>query len=87
MAPQKTTLQEFEAIFPKLQQALLDDARALKLPQGEHSWYSKVCAIFAPLPPLSLTLTLTLSVWLTFFCIGSPSTGMDLNGSNTRIRT
>lgn len=52
MAPQKTTLQEFEAVWPKLQEALLDEARAMKLPQGELSWYQKVC------PPLSSTLSL-----------------------------
>ena len=39
---QSTTLEEFEAIYPKLEAALLDDAKALKLPQAEYEWYKKV---------------------------------------------
>jgi farnesyl diphosphate synthase len=38
---QSTTLEEFEAIYPKLEAALLDDAKALKLPQAEYEWYKK----------------------------------------------
>lgn len=44
MAPQKTTLQEFEAVWPKLQESLLAEARGFKLPQNELEWYQKVCS-------------------------------------------
>ncbi|KAK0635207.1 isoprenoid synthase domain-containing protein [Bombardia bombarda] len=36
---QKTTLKEFESIFPKLEAALLDHAKSYKLPQKELDWY------------------------------------------------
>ncbi|KAG5957298.1 hypothetical protein E4U13_004138 [Claviceps humidiphila] len=35
---QKTTLKEFEAVYPKLEEAILDHARAYKLPQMELDW-------------------------------------------------
>jgi len=36
---QKTTLQEFEAVWPKLEAVLLEQAQAYKLPQKEFDWY------------------------------------------------
>jgi hypothetical protein len=38
----KTTLKEFEAVFPKLEEVLLDHARKYNLPAGELAWYKKV---------------------------------------------
>jgi farnesyl diphosphate synthase len=39
---QQTTLKEFEAVYPKLEEALLDHAKSYKLPQAELDWYKKV---------------------------------------------
>ncbi|KAL6402336.1 putative farnesyl-pyrophosphate synthetase [Ilyonectria robusta] len=39
---QKTTLKEFESVYPKLEEALLDHARSYKLPQEQLDWYKKV---------------------------------------------
>jgi farnesyl diphosphate synthase len=39
---QKTTLKEFEAVFPKLEEALLDHAKKYNLPKTELEWYKKV---------------------------------------------
>ena len=39
---QKTTLQEFEAVWPKLEAVLLEQAQAYKLPQKEFDWYKAV---------------------------------------------
>jgi farnesyl diphosphate synthase len=39
---QKTTLKNFEAIFPKLEEALLEHAASYKLPKVEADWYKKV---------------------------------------------
>lgn len=50
---QKTTLKEFEAVWPKLQETLLEQARSYKLPQGELTWYQKVRS-----PSLASTSTL-----------------------------
>lgn len=48
---QKTTLKEFEAVWPKLQEAILDHARSYKLPQAELDWYKTVCTSSSlPLP-------------------------------------
>ncbi|TLS27285.1 hypothetical protein PpBr36_05525 [Pyricularia pennisetigena] len=41
MAASKTTLQEFEAVFPKLEEVLLEHAKSYKLPEGELAWYKK----------------------------------------------
>ncbi|KAH6611238.1 hypothetical protein Trco_001258 [Trichoderma cornu-damae] len=38
---QKTTLKEFEAVYPKLEEALLDHARSYKLPAAELNWLKK----------------------------------------------
>jgi farnesyl diphosphate synthase len=38
---QRTTLQEFESVFPKLEEALLDHAKSYKLPQEQLDWYKK----------------------------------------------
>ncbi|OAA39971.1 Farnesyl pyrophosphate synthetase [Metarhizium rileyi] len=35
---QKTTLKEFEAVYPRLEEAILDHARKYKLPQEELDW-------------------------------------------------
>ena len=50
---QKTTLKEFEAVFPKLEEALLDHARKYKLPETELEWYKKASSmpIFPTLSP------------------------------------
>ena len=46
---QKTTLKEFESVYPKLEEALLEHAKSYKLPQAELDWYKKVNpAIFTP---------------------------------------
>lgn len=39
---QKTTLKEFEAVFPKLEADLLEQAQKYGLPKGELEWYKKV---------------------------------------------
>ncbi|KAK3351210.1 farnesyl diohosphate synthase [Neurospora tetraspora] len=36
-----TTLKEFESVFPKLEEALLEDAKAYKLPEQMLSWYKQ----------------------------------------------
>ena len=38
----KTTLAEFESIFPKLEEDLVAQALQYTLPQGELDWYKKV---------------------------------------------
>lgn len=43
---QKTTLKEFESIFPKLEEALLEQAKAYNLPQKEADWYKKVIPFY-----------------------------------------
>lgn len=37
-----TTLKEFESVFPKLEEALLEYAKAYKLPEQMLSWYKQV---------------------------------------------
>ncbi|KAF7552136.1 hypothetical protein G7046_g7516 [Stylonectria norvegica] len=37
----KTTLKEFESVFPKLETALLDHAKSYKLPQEQLDWYKR----------------------------------------------
>ena len=39
---QSTTLKEFEAVYPKLEEALLEQAKSYKLPAKELEWYKKV---------------------------------------------
>lgn len=39
---QKTTLKEFEAVYPKLEEAILDHARSYKLPEKELQWFKEV---------------------------------------------
>jgi farnesyl diphosphate synthase len=39
---QKTTLKEFEAVFPKLEEVLLKHAQSYKLPQQALEWYKRV---------------------------------------------
>jgi hypothetical protein len=39
---QKTTLQEFEAVFPKLEAVLLEHANSYKLPAQAVEWYKNV---------------------------------------------
>ncbi|KAK0719593.1 isoprenoid synthase domain-containing protein [Lasiosphaeris hirsuta] len=38
---QKITLQQFESVFPKLQEALLEHAKKYNLPQEQLDWYKK----------------------------------------------
>lgn len=49
---QKTTLKEFESVFPKLEEAILDHARKYKLPDAELQWFKKVysLALCGPYP-------------------------------------
>lgn len=46
----QTTLKEFESVYPKLEEALLDHARSYKLPQEQLDWFKKASST---LPPLS----------------------------------
>lgn len=39
---QKTTLKEFEAVYPKLEAAILDHAKSYKLPKEELEWLKAV---------------------------------------------
>lgn len=39
---QRTTLQEFEAVFPKLEADLIEHAESYKLPQKQLDWYKEV---------------------------------------------
>lgn len=39
---QRTTLQEFEAVFPKLEADLVEHAESYKLPQKQIDWYKAV---------------------------------------------
>lgn len=39
---QKTNLKEFEAVFPKLEAVLLEQAASFKLPQAFLEWYQRV---------------------------------------------
>jgi hypothetical protein len=39
---QKTTLKEFESVFPKLEEVLLDHAKSYNLPTQALEWYKKV---------------------------------------------
>lgn len=38
---QKTTLKEFESVYPKLEAALLDHAKSYKLPEEQLNWYKR----------------------------------------------
>lgn len=38
----KTTLKEFEAVFPKLEEALLEDTKRFNLPEEQLAWYKAV---------------------------------------------
>lgn len=42
MPAQKTTLQEFESVYPKLEAAILDHAKSYKLPESETNWFKLV---------------------------------------------
>lgn len=53
---QKTTLKEFEDVFPKLQADLLEHAKKYNLPQEQLDWYKKVKAPSPPREPQPLTL-------------------------------
>lgn len=50
----KTTLTEFEAVFPKLEKVLMDQVSSHGLPADYIEWYRKVCPL-PPLRPLPLT--------------------------------
>lgn len=55
-APQRTTLQEFESVFPKLEADLVEHAQKYKLPKEELEWYKAVSAPPSPRrPPASAT--------------------------------
>lgn len=40
--PQKTTLKDFEAVFPKLEADLLEHAQKYNLPKAELEWFKTV---------------------------------------------
>ena len=42
----QTTLKEFEAVFPKLEEDLVQWAKTYNLPQEQLDWYKKVRAAF-----------------------------------------
>jgi farnesyl diphosphate synthase len=42
---QRTTLKEFESVFPKLEEAILDHAKTFNLPEQQLDWYKRVCAL------------------------------------------
>lgn len=46
--PQKTTLKEFEAVFPKLEADLLEHAQKYNLPKAELEWFKTVSLFPAP---------------------------------------
>lgn len=46
--PQKTTLKEFESIFPKLEADLLEHAQKYNLPKAELEWFKTVSFVPAP---------------------------------------
>lgn len=50
-APQRTTLQEFESVFPKLEADLVEHAQKYKLPKEELEWYKAVSAPSSPNRP------------------------------------
>ena len=37
-----TTLKEFESVFPKLEEALMEQAKSYKLPEEQLKWYQAV---------------------------------------------
>lgn len=41
---QKTTLKEFEDVFPKLEEVLLEHAKSYNLPKQALDWYKRVSA-------------------------------------------
>lgn len=51
--PQKTTLKEFEAVFPKLEADLLEHAQKYKLPKAELEWFKTVSLFHASLSTIS----------------------------------
>lgn len=57
-APQRTTLQEFESIFPKLEADLVEHAQKYKLPKEELEWYKAVSAPPSPNRPLGSAIRL-----------------------------
>ncbi|TDZ13158.1 Farnesyl pyrophosphate synthase [Colletotrichum spinosum] len=54
----KTTLAEFESVFPKLEEVLLEHAQKYKLPKEELAWYKKASPTPpSQSPPLSSTIS------------------------------
>lgn len=45
---QRVTLQQFESVYPKLKEAILDHAKSYNLPEGELKHYIRV-SLFYPL--------------------------------------
>lgn len=54
---QKTTLKEFEAVFPKLEADILEHAQKCNLPQKEVEWF-KAVGLSLDLPPIRLAIGL-----------------------------
>jgi farnesyl diphosphate synthase len=44
---QRTTLKEFESVFPKLEADLLEHAQKYKLPEAYQEWYKKVSLLLS----------------------------------------
>lgn len=42
---QGTTLQEFESVFPKLEEAIIEHAKKFNLPEQQLDWYKRVCVL------------------------------------------
>ena len=41
----KTNLTEFDGVFARLEEVLLDHAKSYNLPEAELAWYKKVCSL------------------------------------------
>ena len=48
-----TTLKEFESVFPKLEEALLEQAKKYKLPEDQLKWYQAVSCSHENCPGLT----------------------------------
>ena len=55
---QRTTLKEFEAVWPKLEDALLEHAAKYKLPKAEAEWYKRV-RYSLPFPAMAILSTVS----------------------------
>lgn len=42
---QRTTLKEFESVYPKLEEAIIEHAKTFRLPEPQLDWYRRVCCV------------------------------------------